>query len=151
MDEENAVFQKNVIGFRELRNNISEIFENVIYNYKIVESTNMKKRQSDSAVILAEKVLQGILYAYTFKPVVEKDNKTGTLKISLREIDLYGSGETKEDAAESLLRAVINNTAEFFNNIDLNMRIEQQKIKLPYYLKIRQCESEDELKQLLSL
>lgn len=151
MDEGNAVFQKNVIGFRELRNNISEIFEDVIYNYKIVESTNMKKRQSDSAVILAEKVLQGILYAYTFNPVVDEDKNTGTQKISLREINLYGSGETKEDAADSLLRAVIKETAEFFNNIDINMRIDKQKIKLPYYLKIRQCATEENLKELLSL
>lgn len=151
MDEENAVFEKSVIGFRELRNNISEIFENVIYNYNIIESANLKKRQSDSVVILAEKVLQGILYAYTFNPLIEKDNNKGILKISLEEINLYGSGETKEDAAASLLRAVIHETTEFFDNIDINMRIDKQKIKLPYYLKIRQCTTYDELEELLSL
>ena len=151
MDKENLYFQDTVIGFRELRNNISEVFENVIYNYEIVRSINKKKRHSDSAVILAAKLLEGILYAYTFKPVVQRDTQTGQQKITLNEIDVIGSGETKEDAAASLLEAVKISTVEYFNNIDLNMRIDQQKIKLPYYLKIKESNTKDELMHLLSL
>lgn len=151
MDEENKIFQNTVIGFRELRNNISEVFEDVIHNYKIVTSTNKKRRQSDSAVILAAKLLEGILYAYTFNPVVQRDTQTGLQKITLNEIDVYGSGETKDIAAANLLNAVINSTVEYFNNIDLNMRIYKQKIKLPYYLKIKQTDTKDELTELLSL
>ena len=151
MDEKNILFQDTVIGFRELRNNISEVFESVIHNYRIVESTNKKRRQSDSAVILAAKLLDGILYAYTFNPVVQRDTQTGLQKITLNEIDIYGRGKTKDDAAANLLIAVINSTVEYFNNIDLNMRIYQQKIKLPYFLRIRQCKTTDSLKNLLSL
>ena len=151
MDEENKIFQDTVIGFRELRNNISEVFEGVIHNYQIVKSTNKKKRHSDSAVILAAKLLEGILYAYTFKPVVQRDTQTGLQKITLNEIDVYGSGETKDIAAVNLLNAVINSTVEYFNDIDLNMRIYKQKIKLPYYLKIKETQTKDELMNLLSL
>ncbi|MFO7612989.1 MAG: hypothetical protein R6W99_11025 [Clostridia bacterium] len=151
MNEENELFQESVIGFRELRNNISEVFENVIYNYKIIESSNKKRRNSDSAVILAAKLLDGILYAYAFNPVVQHDTQTGLQKIVLREIDIYGSGETEEDAAASLLNEVIKATVEYFRDIDLNMRIYQQKIKLPYFLKIKQCKTLRELEDLLSL
>ena len=69
----------------------------------------------------------------------------------MNEIDVYGSGITKDDAATNLLNAVINSTVEYFNNIDLNMRIYEQKIKLPYYLKIKQSKTKDELKDLLTL
>ena len=151
MDKKNIIFQDTVIGFRELRNNISEVFENVIYNYEIVKSTNKKKRHSDSAVILAAKLLDGILYAYSFKPVVQRDTQTGLQKITLNEIDVIGSGKTKEDAAASLLEAVKRSTVDYFSNIDLNMRLDEQKKKLPYYLKIRQCETLLELEDLLSL
>ncbi|MBN1624697.1 MAG: hypothetical protein JXN10_04085 [Clostridia bacterium] len=151
MDEKNFIFQDTVIGFRELRNNISEVFDNVIYNFDIVKSTNKKKRHSDSAVILAAKLLDGILYAYTFKPVVQCDTQTGLQKITLNEIDVVGSGETKEDAAASLLEAVQSSTVEYFSNIDLNIRLDEQKKKLPYYLKIRQCQTLQDLEDLLSL
>ena len=151
MDEGNQIFQDTVIGFRELRNNISEVFEGVIHGFQIIESTNKKKRQSDSAVIMAAKLLDGILYAYTFNPVVRKDTQTGLQKITLNEIDVYGSGRTKDDAAANLLIAVINSTVEYFKNIDLNMRIYQQKIKLPYFLRIKQCKTKDEIMNLLSL
>jgi len=151
MDKENLFFQDTVIGFRELRNNISEVFENVIYNYEIVESTNKKKRHSDSAVILAAKLLEGILYAYTFKPVVQRDTQMGLQKITLNEIDVIGSGKTKEDAAANLLEAVKSSTVEYFSNIDLNMRLDEQKKKLPYYLKIRQCKTLQDIEDLLSL
>ncbi|MDX1358678.1 MAG: hypothetical protein R3232_07600 [Clostridia bacterium] len=151
MDEENKIFQDTVIGFRELRNNISEVFEGVIHNYRIIESTNKKKRHSDSAVILAAKLLEGILYAYTFNPVVQRDTQTGLQKITLNEIDVYGSGRTKDDAADNLIIAVINSTVEYFKNIDLNMRIYEQKIKLPYYLRIKQSKTKEELRDLLSL
>ena len=151
MDEKNTIFQNSVIGFRELRNNISEVFEGVIHNYQIIESTNKKKRHSDSAVIMAAKLLEGILYAYTFNPVVQRDTQTGLQKITLNEIDVYGSGKTKDDAAASLLNAVISSTVEYFNEINLNMRIYQQKIKLPYYLRIKQSKTKDALKELLSL
>lgn len=151
MDEKNKIFQDTVIGFRELRNNISEVFEGVIHNYQIVRSTNKKKRHSDSAVILAAKLLDGILYAYTFNPVVQRDTQTGLQKITLNEIDVYGSGVTKDIAATNLLNAVIDSTVEYFNDIDLNMRIDQQKIKLPYYLKIKETHTKDKLMDLLSL
>lgn len=151
MEKKNTIFQDSVIGFRELRNNISEVFENVIYNYKIVRSTNKKKRHSDSAVILAAKLLDGILYAYTLNPVVQRDTQTGLQKITLNEIDVIGSGETKEDAAANLKEAVVSSTVEYFSNIELNMRLDEQKKKLPYYLKIRQCKTLHELEDLLSL
>ncbi|MCK5758194.1 MAG: hypothetical protein KAH14_03800, partial [Clostridiales bacterium] len=67
------------------------------------------------------------------------------------EIDVYGSGITKDIAATNLLNAVINSTVEYFKDIDLNMRIYEQKIKLPYYLKIKETQTKDKLMNLLSL
>lgn len=148
---ERNLFENKIMGFRELRANISEVIDRVINRFEIIESGNIKKNNKETAVIIASKALESILAAYEFNPEKRFDETTGQHEIILGEIGISGFGDTQESAMEMLLDMVIDNTEEYFENTDLYMRISDLKAKFPYYMRIKQCQDKEELKKVLNL
>jgi len=146
-----SLFNNNIVGFKELRSNISEVIDDVVTGYNVVISGNVKKNSTKTAAIISTKILDEILDIYRFNPVINFDAETNQFEAILNEINIYGCGDTKEEAIEIATDMVIDITEDYFENAEMYARIPDQKAKYPYFLRVRNCSSRDEVKKVLGL
>ena len=147
-----SLFENEIIGYRELRNNISAVIDSVTTRYNVVISGNIKKNNDKkTAAIISTNVLNDILKIYRFNTEVKKDDETGLYEAVQKEIRVYGSGETEIEALNQLVDMVIDSTTEYLENIDMYARMPDMKELYPYYLRISQCRDKEELLKVLSL
>ena len=143
------VFDKEVMGLRELRGNLSDTISDAIHNFEEILSGNVKKG-GETASILSTALLNEILNVYEFKPEISFDEVTGQHEIRLEEIGVYSCAETLEEALIELIELVIDSTEDFFEQKELYMRTNQRG-KYPYYLRLRHCNSIKEILKVLNL
>lgn len=141
----------SILGTRELRNTISEVIDSVTNDYKVVISGNVKKSSSKTAAIISTQILKDIMSIYRFNPIINFDEETNQYEVILEEINIYGCGDTKEDAIEMVIDMVIDVTEDYFENSELNARIPTEKAKYPYLLRIMNCSDRTEVKEVLGL
>lgn len=147
---EKQVFEKEVLGLRDLRNSISEVFSKAINDFEEVITGNAKKG-GETVSILATRELVQILSAYRFNTEISFDDATNQYELSLNEIKIYASGETKEETLQIFMDLLMDNVMDFFDNLELYMRIPEMKKLYPYYLKIKHCNTFEELATVLNL
>lgn len=146
----NTVFGKDIIGQKDLRNNLSHLISKAIDGFEEIISGNAKKGGKTASIISTD-LLEEILTAYKFEPEILYDKATNQHEILLHEINVYGSGDTKEEAEDILVDLVIDSTCEFFESKDIYMRMPETKKMFPFYLRIRHCSNRDEIKEVLNL
>ena len=151
LKEKRDIFKHEVLGLRELRTKISEVFSRVTNNFEEIITGNVKKEKSRTASLIATETLKELLDSYKFNPTITKDKTTGVWEISIDEISAAGFGDTKEKAVEMIVDVVLDLTDDFFEEIDLNMRIENTRRQYPFYLRIKHCSSINELLKVLNL
>ena len=77
--------------------------------------------------------------------IISFDEETNQYEIIINEIDVSGCGDTKEEAMEMLLENILDLKDDFFENIELYMKINEMKSKYAFFLKIKNCKTTDEL------
>ncbi|MGE5629732.1 MAG: hypothetical protein ACM3TR_01400 [Caulobacteraceae bacterium] len=138
------------IGLKDFRNNVSDIIFKVINNFQEVLTGNAKKG-GPTVSIIATDLLEDILEKYEFNPEVTFDGETKQYEICIKEINAFGSGDSKEEATKIILDNVMALTEDFFEDIELYMRMEPQKKQYPYFMRISHCKTESELLKVLNL
>lgn len=139
-----------IIGLKDFRNNVSDIIFKVINNFQVVLTGNVKKGGPTVSIISTD-LLKDILEKYEFNPEITYDEETKQHEIRLKEINAFGSGDTKEEAIKIVLDNVIALTEDFFEDIELYMRMDPQKKLYPYFMRISHCKTESELLKVLNL
>lgn len=139
-----------VIGLKELRDNISNVFESVVKNYQDVVVGNAKKG-GETVSIIATGLLTELLEPYKFNTIIQYDEATNQYEVIIDEINAAGSGETKEEAIEITLDNVLALAEDYFEDIELYMRIDTQRKYYPYFMKIKHCKDREELAKVLNL
>ncbi|MDD3705712.1 MAG: hypothetical protein PHC45_06605 [Clostridiaceae bacterium] len=139
-----------IIGLKDLRNNISDIIFKVINNFQVVLTGNVKKGGPTVSIISTD-LLEDILEKYEFNPEITFDKETKQHEICLKEINAFGSGDTKEEATRIILDNIMALTEDFFEDIELYMRIDPPKKQYPYFMRISHCKTESELLEVLNL
>ena len=139
-----------IIGLKDLRNNISDIIFKVINNFQVVLTGNVKKGGPTVSIISTD-LLEDILEKYEFNPEITFDEETKQHEICLKEINAFGSGDTKEEATRIILDNIMALTEDFFEDIELYMRIDPPKKQYPYFMRISHCKTESELLEVLNL
>ena len=139
-----------IIGLKDLRNNISDIIFKVINNFQVVLTGNVKKGGPTVSIISTD-LLEDILEKYEFNPEITFDEETKQHEICLKEINAFGSGDTKEEATRIILDNIMALTEDFFEDIELYMRMDPQKKQYPYFMRISHCRTESELLKVLNL
>lgn len=145
-----TMFEKRILGLRDLRSNLSEVMGKAINSFEEILSGNVKKG-GETASIISTKLLTEILEAYKFNPTISFDEATNQYEVAIDEIGIYGSGDTKEEAIEVAVDLVIDSTNDYFDNRELYMRIPDMREKFPYYLRISHCSNIEELLEVLNL
>lgn len=145
-----TMFEKRILGLRDLRSNLSEVIGKAINSFEEILSGNAKTG-GDTASIISTKLLTEILEVYKFNPTIDFDEVTEQYEVAIDEIGIYGSGDTKEEAIEVTVDLVIDSTNDYFQNKELYMRIPDMREKFPYYLRISHCNSIEDLLEVLNL
>jgi len=147
---ENA-FGKKVVGYRELRSKLSDIMAKVIFDGQSVFCGNVKKNNEETATIISTELLRKVLDAVAFNPSIAYDKETGQYEVIIKEIDAAGFGDTLEELQDVTVDNVLDLTEDYFENIDKYIRFDEYKNMYPYYLKILNCESRDEVLEVMSM
>lgn len=138
-------------GLKDFRANISEVFNSVIYENKQVTIRNARKG-GQTATLISTNTLLDILNVYKFDTEISYDDKTNQWEIITSNIQASACGDTKDEAIEMFLDNVIDLTVEYFDNIDLYLKIENTKEQYPYYLKLmNSLEDKNNLLEVLNL
>lgn len=152
IDANKSIFNKEIIGYREFRNNISNIFDLVTNSFKVVFSGNVKKiNDTKTAAIISTTMLNQILSAYKFTTNINYDDKAKQWEVAIDEIGVYSCNTNKEETIKELLDLVVDVAEDYFDNADINARIPEMRKKYPYFLRIIQCQDRDELMKVLNL
>ncbi|MDD5603027.1 MAG: hypothetical protein PHG48_02950 [Eubacteriales bacterium] len=140
-----------IIGFKELRDNISLVMENVMGDYQVVLSENAKKNRSGSVSIISSEILNYILSVYKFESLLSYDQKTGQYEVIIDKIGIYGSGATKDEAIDNAAEMALDIADDYFRNSGLYVRLPGEREKYPYFLRIKNCRDMEEVKKILEL
>lgn len=144
-------FDKRIIGFTDLRNNLSSIIDKVINQNQEMLSGNVKKSYGETVSIIPTKLLDEILDIYEFKPEINYDENTGQYEILVKEIEAEGFGDTLKEAIETLMDNVIALVDDYFEDLNKYIIFDKYKKQYPYYMKLKHCNSEKEMLKVLNI
>lgn len=74
-----------------------------------------------------------------FNPVINFDDATNQYEVRIDEINIYGCGDTKENAIDMVVDMVIDVTEDYSGNDN------------PYFLKLKGCNDREKVKEILGL
>lgn len=146
------LFIRDIIGMRTLRSNLSECVSKAINNFQEVVTANTAVKGGKTASIISTDMLKMMLDScIEFNTSVIFDESTKQYVASVAELDADGQGDTKEEAIEVLLDNIITLTEDYFDNVELYLRVDNSRRMLPYFERIRHCESMDDMIKVLGL
>lgn len=146
------LFASEVVGMRALRNNLSDCISKAINNFQEVLTANNAVKGSKTVSIISTEMLKVMLDSCCkFNTSITFDDVTEQYVASVEELDADGQGKTREEAVNVLLDNIIVLTEDYFENVELYLRIENSKTMLPYYERIKHCEDRNEMIRVLGL
>jgi len=140
-----------VIGLKELRKNITDVTAKALYKFDVITSGNVRAASAETIEIMSSKVLKTLLESYSFSPLVQFDEATNQWEVIINEIGVTGCGKIREEAIEVAIDNAIMLMENFFEEIELYIRLDETKHQFPYFLRIRKCSSGEELLEVLNL
>ncbi len=103
--------------------------------YEVITS-NCKSVQSKKVSIISTELLEEILNAYKFNPVVEKDVDNRGYTIALDELMIHGEGNSKHAALHDLAENLMDYACDYLKRIDFYRQIDNRKKHYPYLRRI---------------
>ena len=132
----------NKINVTDARKDMSSFFDSVIHEKPII-----LKRRKYEAVLAERSLLQMMLeYAKINVSCVQSKDKWVYRATNL---DVFGEGESKIDAENSLCEALFKYANDVYDNFMFYYYGQNIKAKLPYIFNILLCENSEEVKNLL--
>ncbi len=125
----------------------------------IVNESNNKLRlffikdeeNSTRSWVMGDKFMELLFDGFSCQVEWEKENKLGFWTAYVPELDLWGKGDTWEEAAEDLVSAALDYMDVFLNNIPFYLKAGRKK-HLPYVFRLLQIQgNQDKMKEFLGL
>ncbi|MBE3102423.1 MAG: hypothetical protein IMZ47_09190 [Firmicutes bacterium] len=143
------VLDRDVMGIRDLRQNLANIIDRVTSHYEVITAED-KIRTGRKASIISTDVLQKLLNCYMMNGEVGWDEPTHQYFAKVKEIMVDGVGDTQEDAINMAIDNAEMATENFFNLIEMYMRVSKYENMYPYFLKVKMVKVFDvSLKEVL--
>lgn len=79
------------------------------------------------------------------------DEATKQYEILIPEISANGCGDTKEEAINMVIDNAIALMEDYYENIELYKELDNMKKKHPFFMRIRNCGSKEDLLKVLNL
>lgn len=134
------------IGFTEARRSLTGVIDRV---QNLIPVVIQPRKQSEEPTFLFKKtVVQQLLSEYKYK-VRLVDEEKGSYAYWLDTLDLYGYGETKEEALNSLVEDLVIYSQQYLQHPERYVSSPNRKDHLPYVLKVMCCADAAEVKRMV--
>ncbi len=142
--------EKKVFGMAEMRTRQAEVMDLVSNHYETIFLRDNKRCAcSRAAILIHPDLCQILLKKWIFSPVEE--SKEDSISFTLNEIGAKGSGPDRVTALNYLVEDVLDQTKAYFSAMDLHARLPETKDRYPWYLKILNCLSVEEVIEAINL
>lgn len=119
-----------------------------VRTYKGINKT-VKENQEVSHIKTA--YLDYLLNKVSFNPNIESGEELGGYTISVNEIDMYGEGQTVEEATNNLLDSILEYIDIYIEQIDLFSKVENTEKQIYMLILIRCNKDREALRKVLGL
>jgi hypothetical protein len=134
------------LGFTEARKSLTGVIDRV---QNLIPIVIQPRKQSEEPTFLFKQALVHQLlseYKFNFSLV---DDEEGSYAYWLNSLDMYGYGETREEAFNSLVEELIIYSKQYTQNPERYFGAPNRKHHLPYVFKVMCCNNPEEVKQML--
>lgn len=139
---EAMAYKSEVIGIRDLRKNLADVLNQVTSHYDVVTAED-KFRPGRKVSIISTDILKELMDCYTITGSVGWDESTHQFFAKVNEIEVDGIGDSQDDAIKMAMDNAETATENFFEMIDMYMKVSRYKKMYPFFLKIRLAKAFD--------
>lgn len=115
----------------EAKKNFSHILHEAGEHLKLFPIKNAQRHDTTRIWVVGEQVIAVLLEGLCFKPEWEEDKEQGYWTVYLPELDIFGQGKTREEAAEELVTAALEYADIYQGDIPFYLKV-GRKSHLPY-------------------
>lgn len=141
---------QNVIGLKDFRDNLFDLFDTVVERNNIIRIGNIKTK-GKSATIMPTELLKILISSKEFEPIMNYNQISKHWEIIIEEIGAMEYAGSVEECVEKILDMSEAIMLDYFENIETYIISDKYIKQLPYMIKIRDCNNRDELRILMNL
>ena len=145
------LFENEVVGIKIFRSNLTSFVTKALNNFQEVLTGNTAVKGAKTVSLIPTELFEQVLEAYKFNPIVNIDKEAGIYEIIVEEIGALAGGETLEETIEILVDNIVMLTEDYFQKLEVYKGIVNMRKMLPYYLRIKHCNTVDDLMNILGL
>jgi len=133
------------LKFSEARAGLTLVFDQVQDDVPVV--VKPRKQSEITTYLLNDRIMHDILAASRFS-IREIREETGEFTYWMDTFDEYGSGETEEEAMNSLVSDAIFYAEDYIKNIKRYYNSPNRRHHMPFVLRILMCNTPGEVKEM---
>jgi predicted RNase H-like HicB family nuclease len=144
---------KRKFNIRDTKRYYSDLNSAVLNGLELVtfKGINKNVRNEEEVSHIKTEYVDYLMGFLKFIPIIELGEEVGGYTISLNEIDIYGEGDTLDEAKENLLDSILEYIDIYVDKLDLFNKVESTS-KQVYMLKLIRCDGDrDRIKKEIGL
>lgn len=136
---------KRKFNIRDTKRYYSDLNSAVLKGLEIVtfKGSNKNVKEEEKVSHIKTPYVDFLMGFLKLKPLIESGEELGGYTITLNEIDIYGEGNTIEDAKENLIDSILEYISIYIDKIDIFNKVESIEKQL-YMLKLIRCDGDRE-------
>ncbi len=134
------------LGFTEARKSFTGVIDRVQRLFPVV--IQPRKQSEEPTFLFKQAIVEQLLSEYKFN-ISLVDEEENHYAFWLDTLDIYGYGETKEAAFDSLVDDLLLYCQQYTQHPERYFSAPNRKHHLPYVLKVMCCNNPEEVKRML--
>lgn len=111
-----------ILPVAEAKKHFPAIVREASENLKLFRVANAQRREAPRALVIGEEALRALIGEIRLTPEWEQDVERGLWSVVLPELDIYGQGPTRDEAAADLIEAALEYAALYLEDAALYFR-----------------------------
>ena len=140
-------------NIRDTKRYYSDLNSTVLKGLELVtfKGINKNTKTEEEVSHIKKQYVDYLMNGLKFNPIIQAGEEIGGYTIALNEIDVYGEGDTLEEAKQNLLDSILQYIDIYIDKIDVFSQVESIS-KQVYMLKLIRCDGDRErLKEEIGL
>lgn len=123
----------SVIGVAEAKRELPQLIREAGEQQRLFTLGNAQRRNAPRVVLMGEQILEALLEAPACTPEWEEDTEHGLWSVYVPELDLFGQGNTRDEAASDLFAATQEYADLYLEDLRFYFKVNRQH-HLPFLL-----------------
>lgn len=126
---------RDVLPVAEAKKNFTALIRESSEALKVFRVANAQRRQSPRSLILGEAAMEVLLERLTCSPRWEEDPAQRLWSVHVPELDVFGQGATRDEAADDLIEAAVEYSEVYLEDVPFYFKA-GRKDHYPYVLAV---------------